>query len=83
VVVPNHQRTLTAPTGQSITGLFPEPQQVNDVLEQMVIEDNNPDSLIAEIVDTDKLGLLGHSFGGSVGLGASQKDVVTGLIESF
>jgi hypothetical protein len=75
VVVPNHQRTLTAPTGQSVTGLFPEPQQVNDVLEQMVIEDNNPDSPIAEIVDTDKLGLLGHSFGGSVGLGASQSDI--------
>jgi Chlorophyllase enzyme len=75
VVVPNHQRTLTAPTGQSFTGLFPEPQQVNDVLEQMVIEDHNPDSPIAEIVDTDKLGLLGHSFGGSVGLGASQTDI--------
>jgi dienelactone hydrolase len=75
VVVPNHQRTVTTPTGQSFTGLFSEPQQINDVLEQMVIEDNNPNSPIAEIVDTDKLGLLGHSFGGSVGLGASQSDV--------
>lgn len=75
VVVPNHQRTLTAPTGQSLTGLFSEPQQLNDVLEQLVIEDNNSDSPIADIVDTDKLGLLGHSFGGSVGLGASQSDI--------
>jgi Chlorophyllase enzyme len=75
VVVPNHQRTLTAPTGQSVTGLFPEQRQVNDVLEQMAIEDSKPDSPIAKIIDTDKLGLLGHSFGGSVGLGASQTDI--------
>jgi fermentation-respiration switch protein FrsA (DUF1100 family) len=75
VVVPNHQRTLTAPTGQTVTGLFPEPRQVNDVLNWMVAEDANPDSPIAKIIDTDKLGLLGHSFGGSVGLGAIQEEI--------
>jgi dienelactone hydrolase len=74
VVVPNHERTLTAPTGQTITGLFPEQRQVNDVLNWMVAEDANPHSPIAQIVDSDKLGLLGHSFGGSVGLAASQED---------
>lgn len=75
VVVPNHERTLTAPTGQTLTGLFPEQRQVNDILNWMVGEDANPDSPIAKIIDTDKLGLLGHSFGGSVGLVASQEDI--------
>jgi hypothetical protein len=75
VVVPNNERTLTAPTGQTITGLFPEQRQVNEVLEWMQAEDVNPDSPIAEIIDPDKLGLLGHSFGGSVGLVASQEDI--------
>ena len=40
----------------------------------MVIEDTNPSSPIADIVDTDKLGLLGHSFGGAIGLGAIQEE---------
>jgi dienelactone hydrolase len=75
VVVPNNTRTLTAPNGQSITGLFPEQRTINDVLAQMEVEDANPNAPIANIVDTDKLGLLGHSFGGSVGLGASQDEI--------
>jgi dienelactone hydrolase len=82
VVVPNHERTLTAPTGQTVTGLFPEQRQVNDVLNWMVGEDANPDSPIAKIIDTDKLGLLGHSFGGSVGLVASQEDIFVPGISS-
>ena len=76
VVVPNDERSVVNPaTGEEFTGLFAQQQQVNDVLNQMVIEDNNPSSPIADIVDTDKLGLLGHSFGGSVGLGAIQDDI--------
>ncbi|MDJ0697963.1 MAG: hypothetical protein QNJ49_05735 [Mastigocoleus sp. MO_167.B18] len=76
VVVPNDERSVVNPaTGEAFTGLFAQQQQVNDVLNQMVIEDNNPSSPIADIVDTDKLGLLGHSFGGSVGLGALQDDI--------
>lgn len=76
VVVPNDERTVTNPaTGETFTGFFAQQQQVNDVLNQMVIEDTNPSSPIADIVDTDKLGLLGHSFGGSVGLGAIQEDI--------
>ena len=71
VVVPNHLRTLTNPmTGQTVIGFFPEQQQVNDVLAYMVAENSNPSSPVAGLVDTDKLGLLGHSFGGSVGLAA-------------
>jgi dienelactone hydrolase len=72
VVVPNNERTLVAPTGQSVTGFFPEQQQVNDVLAYMVAEDANPASPVADIVDTSKLALLGHSFGGAVGLAAIQ-----------
>jgi hypothetical protein len=82
VVVPNNERTLSAPTGQTITGLFPEPQQINEVLDWMEAEDVNPDSPIANIIDPDKLGLLGHSFGGSVGLGASQEDIFVPGISS-
>jgi dienelactone hydrolase len=72
VVVPNNQRTLTAPNGQPFPGLFAEQAQVNQVLAQMRVEDQNPTSPIFKIVDTQKLGLLGHSFGGSTGLGATQ-----------
>jgi dienelactone hydrolase len=75
VVVPNNERTLVAPTGESITGLLSEQQQVNDVLAQMLLEDTDPLSPAFEIVDTDKLGLLGHSFGGAAGLGAIQEDI--------
>lgn len=75
VVVPNHERTLTGPNGQSTTGLFPEEGQVNDVLAEMKHEDQDAASPIFKIVDTTKLGLLGHSFGGAVGLAASQQDV--------
>lgn len=72
VVVPNNERTTTGPNGQLITGLLAEEQQVNDVLEQMKVEDANSDSPIFEIVDTQKLGLLGHSFGGYAGLAVIQ-----------
>ncbi len=75
VVVPNNQRTLTGPNGQSTTGLFPEERQVNDVLAQMKQEDQNRASPIFKIVDTTKLGLLGHSFGGAVGLAATQQAI--------
>ena len=71
VVVPNHQRTLVGPTG-AVTGFFPEQHQLNDVLAQMGVENSNSSSPIAGFVDTNKLGLLGHSFGGAVGLNAVQ-----------
>lgn len=75
VVVPNNQRTLTAPNGETVTGLFAEQAQVNQVLDQMEVEDADPTSPIFEIADTDTLGLLGHSFGGAVGLGATQDEI--------
>jgi dienelactone hydrolase len=75
VVVPNHERTLTAPGGQTVTGLFAEQGQVNEVLDQMEVEDADPMSPIFKIADTETLGLLGHSFGGAVGLGATQDEI--------
>lgn len=72
VVVPNNERTVTAPDGQSTTGLLAEQRQVNDVLAQMKVENAAPTSPIFQIVDTQTLGLLGHSFGGYAGLAAIQ-----------
>ncbi len=64
VVVPNNERTLPPAT----SGLFAETSQINVVLTQMRTENSLSNSPIAGIVNTEKLGLLGHSFGGSVGL---------------
>jgi dienelactone hydrolase len=75
VVVPNHKRTLANPKGQTVTGLFPEQKQVIGVLNDMKKEDNNASSPLFKIVDTTKLGLLGHSFGGAIGIGATQEEI--------
>jgi predicted dienelactone hydrolase len=79
VVIPNHTRSLTAPNGQTVTGLVAEQKQVNDVLKQMIAENANPQSRLANRVDTTKLGLLGHSLGGFVGLGAIQNQCFPGV----
>ncbi len=75
VVVPNNERTITATDGETVTGLFSEQGQLDDVLDQMEVEDADPTSPIFEIADTETLGLLGHSFGGAVGLGATQEEI--------
>jgi hypothetical protein len=72
VVVPNHDRTIAFPTGETLSGFLPEQQQIHDGLAQMVAEAQNPASPIAPLVDVDCLGLLGHSSGGYVGLSAIQ-----------
>lgn len=69
VVIPNHERTLFGPTGP-VTGLFPDVELVNDVLDFMQEENINDSSLIQGRIDTTQMGLLGHSFGGAVGLTA-------------
>jgi predicted dienelactone hydrolase len=79
VVIPNHTRSLTAPNGQTVTGLVAEQNQVNNVLKQMIAENANPQSRLANRVDTTKLGLLGHSLGGFVGLGAIQNQCFPGV----
>lgn len=69
VVVPNLLTDVFTPFGLP-EGLFAEQGQVNDVLSYAELESTNPDSLLNGIVNPDKLVLLGHSFGGSVGLNA-------------
>jgi pimeloyl-ACP methyl ester carboxylesterase len=71
VAVPNHLRTFPP---LPFPALFPVQELVNDVLGFMKAENLNPLSPIKGKVDVTKMGLLGHSFGGSVGLGAIQGD---------
>ncbi len=80
VVVPNKERSITGPDGQAITGLLADAQQVNDVLAQMKLEGADAASPIFEIVNTEKLGLLGHSLGAYAGLAAIQN--ISGLAVS-
>ena len=72
VVVPNHERTLIGPTGP-VTGLFPEQGQVQEVLDFMALQNRQPTSPLNNLLDTDALGLLGHSFGGAVGITSVQE----------
>ncbi|MEM9926566.1 MAG: chlorophyllase, partial [Cyanobacteria bacterium P01_D01_bin.50] len=65
VVVPNRERTIPQ---LNASGLFAETSQLDNVLAQIKIENNTANSPVKGIVDTDKLALLGHSFGGAVGL---------------
>lgn len=66
VVVPNHQ----ASRPKFGTGLFADTSQIEAVLAQMKLENKNPKSPVTNIVNTEKLGLLGHSLGGAVGISA-------------
>jgi dienelactone hydrolase len=64
VVAPNHLRSLPG-FGE---GLFPEVSQIDAVLNTLNSENSDPISPLFGQIDTDKLGLLGHSFGGAVSL---------------
>ncbi len=78
VVVPNHVRTLTNQEG-SVTGLFAEQQQIDDVLTYMKAENANSLSPVGDLLDPSTLVLLGHSFGGAVGLAAIQDNCFPAL----
>lgn len=67
VVVPNHLRPSPF-NSTSPPNLASETSQIAAVLSQMAIENTKPTSPIASVIDTQRLGLLGHSFGGGVGL---------------
>ena len=72
VAVPNHLRTLSSDFPPA---LFPTQELVNDVLQFAIAAENTNDaSPITGKIDVENMGLLGHSFGGSVGLGAIQGD---------
>ncbi|WP_063748500.1 alpha/beta hydrolase family protein [Fischerella sp. PCC 9605] len=79
VVVPNHQKNIP----QVGTGLFADTSQIDAVLAQMKAENANPDSPVAGIVNTRKLGLLGHSQGGAVGLSVIANLCIPFLCEGF
>lgn len=73
VVIANHFRSL-APGAPPL--LFTSRTVITNVLSQMQIEDANPQSPLYRVVDTNTLGLAGHSFGGVVGLFASAAEDV-------
>jgi len=76
VVIPNHLRSVPTgpPPAPVLTGFFSSASVVSNALAQIQVEDNNPVSPLYSIVDTDAVGLVGHSFGGVAGLQASALD---------
>ena len=66
VVVPNHLAVLGPPG--SPAGLFTQQSVVTDVLASMTAADADAASPLYEIVDTNNLGVSGHSFGGAAAL---------------
>ncbi|MGK7896666.1 MAG: alpha/beta hydrolase family protein [Xenococcus sp. (in: cyanobacteria)] len=67
VVVPNHIQSFPE---FGVTGLFSEVSQIEETLTYLKRENVNPTSRIKGILNTETLSLLGHSFGGAVGLNA-------------
>jgi len=65
VVIPNHFRSFPPFPGQV---LFSEVDVVTAVYEAMMAEDAARESPLYRIIDTDTMGLIGHSLGGGVGL---------------
>lgn len=66
VVVPNSKRTI--PDLGEV--LLPQTSQIDTVLQQIVVENTKTSSPIAGLLNTEKVGLLGHSLGAAVGLSA-------------
>ncbi|GAA6623269.1 alpha/beta hydrolase family protein [Scytonema sp. NUACC26] len=66
VVVPNSERSLPSRS----QALASQTSDITDVLKHMKAENSNSASPVFAIVNTQKLALLGHSFGGAVGLSA-------------
>ncbi|MFN6471928.1 MAG: alpha/beta hydrolase family protein [Nostoc sp. SerVER01] len=78
VIVPEHIRYLP---DFGFTGLLPETSQISHVIDFMLAENSNPNSPIAGTLDLDKLVLLGHSFGGAVGLTAIDNSCIYPVCE--
>jgi dienelactone hydrolase len=72
VVVPNNFNEVFTPPGFP-QGFYSEQELVNQVLDYMKAENSNSNSPIFEIIDISKLVLLGHSYGGIVGLNAIEE----------
>ncbi|MDJ1184232.1 PEP-CTERM sorting domain-containing protein [Roseofilum casamattae] len=69
VVVPNNVNDVLTPFGFP-EGFFSEQEQIIETLDYLEDENLNTSSSLFDIVDTDNLALLGHSYGGIVGLNA-------------
>ena len=67
VIVPNHFQSFPQ---FGLEGLLPEVSQIDDVLNYIEAENSNSTSPLERIIDTNNLALLGHSWGGAVGLSA-------------
>lgn len=68
VVIPNRKRLITE---FNIEGLLVDTGLINDVLKSLKkTKQSNRNSPINSIIDTSKLLLLGHSWGGTIGLSA-------------
>lgn len=67
VVVPNRARIVGPPVPQ----LFTSTTAITEVLDYARQADVDPASPVYRVVDAGSLGLVGHSFGGAVGLFAS------------
>jgi len=76
VVVPNHLRSVPP---LPFPVLFAEVDTVNDVFDAMVLADGDPASLLYQVVDTERMGLIGHSLGVAVGLYAIAGLCVQGI----
>lgn len=72
VAAPNHERFIPG-YGEA---LFPEVSLIDTVLEALNSENVDPLSPLVGKIDTSKLGLLGHSFGGAVGLSAIANECI-------
>jgi dienelactone hydrolase len=66
VVIPNHFVVFGPPGSPRVP--FPDEFVILDVLAQMKVEDQNSGSDLYRIVDTDRMGLAGHSAGGAASL---------------
>ncbi|MEH2080299.1 MAG: chlorophyllase [Nostoc sp.] len=75
VVVPNHFNQNFVPPGFP-QGFYSEEEEVNQVIDYIKSEKSNYNSPIHEIIDIDKLVLLGHSYGGIVGLNAIEGNCI-------
>ena len=69
VVVPNNVNDIFVPFGFP-EGFFSEQEQIVETLDYIKDENIDSDSPLFNLVDTSNLGLLGHSYGGIVGLNA-------------
>ncbi|MDJ0725339.1 MAG: chlorophyllase [Prochloraceae cyanobacterium] len=71
VIVPDRRRSVyNSKSDRIVTGLLAETSQIEDTLNFINSESLNPASPLYNIVDRNRLALIGHSFGGAVGLSA-------------